>query len=141
MDLSIVSPVPLPVFEISGDVSSQGQRWKRWLKRFENYVVAVNIMDNKSKKAMLRHYAGEQVHEVFLTLEAGQLASASTLPKAEQSTLMLDEYALAIQLLDSYFRHLKNIDYKAYVFRQAKQTPGETLARFCTRLKHKLLLQ
>ena len=43
---------------------SAGQRWESWVRRFENYIVAKNIQNDKIMKAMLLHYAGEAVFEL-----------------------------------------------------------------------------
>ena len=40
------------------------QRWENWVRRFENYIVAKNIQNDKRMKAMLLHYAGEAVFEL-----------------------------------------------------------------------------
>ena len=40
------------------------QRWESWVRRFENYIVAKNIQNDKRMKAMLLHYAGEAVFEL-----------------------------------------------------------------------------
>ncbi len=44
--------------------NSAGQRWESWVRRFENYIVAKNIQNDKRFKAMLLHYAGEAVFEL-----------------------------------------------------------------------------
>ena len=43
-------------------------RWDRWLKRFNNFVVAKDITDDKRKQAMLLHYGGEEVFEIHEAL-------------------------------------------------------------------------
>ncbi|CAH0560559.1 unnamed protein product [Brassicogethes aeneus] len=35
--------VPVEPFNLQGDTGNMGQRWKRWLERFENYVTAMGI--------------------------------------------------------------------------------------------------
>ena len=36
-----------------------GQSWARWVRRFENFVVAKDIEDDAKTIAMLLHYADE----------------------------------------------------------------------------------
>ena len=47
---------------------STAKRWKEWKECFENLIIAMNITDKKRQKALLLHYAGEEVHDVFTTL-------------------------------------------------------------------------
>lgn len=42
------------------------QRWKTWKKRFETYLIALNITDDKQKRALLLYQAGQ---EIFDTLD------------------------------------------------------------------------
>ena len=50
-----------PEFEAYSDNASA--RWKRWLSRFKNMMVAMNVDDNDARqRALLLHYAGEQVY-------------------------------------------------------------------------------
>ena len=56
-----------PEFEAYSDNASA--RWKRWLSRFKNMMVAMNVDDNDARqRALLLHYAGEQVYDIFETL-------------------------------------------------------------------------
>ena len=49
-------------------------RWKRWVNRFKNLLVATNITDDAMQNAMLLHYAGEEVHTIYDTLPIPDLA-------------------------------------------------------------------
>jgi hypothetical protein len=69
--------VALPHFA-EFDVHSDGAvsiRWKKWLTRFKNLLLALDVDDTKRQRALLLHYAGESVNEIFETLpntEAGE---------------------------------------------------------------------
>ena len=56
-----------PSFQIQGE-GSIAQRWKKYLEIFENLMVGLDIKDNARKGALLLHYAGEEVYDVFGTL-------------------------------------------------------------------------
>lgn len=112
---------PFPSFDIHSDPSSLGLRWTKWIQRFQNFLIALNIKDNKQKKAMLLHYAGPDVFDVF-----------ETLPE----TGGVDAYDTAVTKLTEYLSPKKNIEYETYVFRQAKQMADETLDVYHTRLRH-----
>ncbi len=136
MDLLSTQSAPLPPFDIHGECSSQGTRWDLWLKRFENFLVAANIEDSKRRRALLLHFAGEQVHSIFTTLEEDSTSlEDGTKGEGTEGHSGLDSYKIAVHLLNSYFQPKKNIDYESYVFRSCKQNPDETLTQFCTRLR------
>ena len=110
----------LPHFD-SFDVHADGavaQRWRKWIKRLENLFVAADIKDKKRQPALLLHYAGEEVSEIFDSLlETG------------------DDYATAKEKLNEYFDPKKNTEFEIYTFRQAKQNPGESMNAFHARLR------
>ena len=109
---------PLPPFDPTSDPTSVDQRWKTWLKRFETYLVALNITDDKQKRALLLYQAGQATQEIFETLQDTG-----------------DKYDEAKTKLNSYFALKKNVDYEIFQFRQAAQRPGETVDQFATRLR------
>ena len=96
---------PLPPF----DPMSLSQRWKTWKRRFETYLVAINVTDAKKKRALLLYQAGEETQEIFDTLiDTGE------------------DYDTAIEKLDEYFSQKKNLEYEIFQFRPAKQNIDET---------------
>ncbi|VDI15600.1 Hypothetical predicted protein, partial [Mytilus galloprovincialis] len=74
--------------------------------------------DSKRQRALLLHYAGEDVNEVFDTLDNTG-----------------EDFAAAKHKLTAYFAPKKNTEYEIYKFRQAKQTSDETIDSFHTRLR------
>ena len=54
-------------FDVS-ETSTQATRWKKWLSRFRNLLVAVNVTNKPRQRALLLHYAGEATNEIFDTL-------------------------------------------------------------------------
>ena len=57
----------LPPFDPVGDPTSLSQRWKTWKKRFETYLLALNITEDKQKRALLLYQAGQDTQEIFET--------------------------------------------------------------------------
>lgn len=98
---------------------SASARWERWIRRFDNFVVARDIDDDRRKKAMLLHYAGEAVFE--LSESVGVVDS--------------DNYAETKDKLTAYFTPKRNEEYEVFVFRQSQQHTGETLDQFHARLQ------
>ena len=91
---------PLPPFDPRSEPSSLGQRWENWTKRFEMYVAAMNVTDNKQKRALLFYQAGSATQEIFETLSGTG-----------------DDYKTAREKLDEYFLPKKNVDYEVFQFR------------------------
>ena len=84
-------------------------------------MVAMNVDDNDARqRALLLHYAGEQVYDIFETLT---------------DTGESDDFDKACEKLTAYFSPKKSIEYEVYVFRKEKQEIGETLDTYHTRLR------
>ena len=116
-----------PSFDLNNEPTSLGQHWKEYLARFGNLLVALDISQPQQKRALLLHYAGTAVQDVFETLPC--LKSDDQQEEEEQ-----EEYTEAVNRLNTHFNPRKNVEYEVYVFRQARQQPGETLDQFQTRL-------
>ena len=115
---------PFPSFDLSTDHGALGTRWKKYVSRFRNLLVALNITNKKRQRAILLHYAGEEVNNIV-----------DTLPDAEAEG---DEDPLEslIIALTNHFTPKSNVAYEEYKFRQAKQESGEDIMTYYTRLKH-----
>ena len=80
---------PMAPFDPLSDPSSLSQRWKTWKRRFETYLIALNVTDNKQKRALLLYQAGQATQDIFDTLaETGDD----------------DDYDSAVASLDSFVR-------------------------------------
>ena len=51
-------------FEVHLD-GNAGPRWKKWSARLERLFIGMGITDEKQKRALLLHYAGPSVDEIF----------------------------------------------------------------------------
>ncbi|XP_062614532.1 uncharacterized protein K02A2.6-like [Saccostrea cucullata] len=110
---------PFPKFDVS-DQSSIGQRWKKWIQRFENFVLAMGITRNDRKRAILLHYGGDEVYNIFDTLA---------------DTGGPNDYDAAKTKLTEHFNPKKNLEFEIYKFRQAKQQSSEIMDSYHTRLR------
>ena len=88
---------PLIPFDPVSEPTSVSQRWKASKRRFEIYLIAVNVKDDAQKRALLLYQAGEATQEIFGTLEETG-----------------DDYKTAIEKLDEYFTPKKNVDYEIF---------------------------
>ena len=110
----------IPTFE-PFDIHADGaiaQRWRKWIRRLENLFVAAAISDKKRQRALLLYYAGEEVSEIF-----------DTLPDTGE------DFETAKTKLNAYFDPKKNVEFEIYTFRQAKQSLGETMNSYHSRLR------
>ena len=105
-------------FDPHGDAASVFQRWERWLRSFELFAAATGCADDKQKRQLLLHSAGQDTQDIFFTFE-------------DQP----DGYQASADALSQYFRPSKNLPYQRHLFRQAKQNDGESVAQFVTRLR------
>ena len=61
----------LPVFRslpVHSDTGTIGPRWEKYMKRLEILFIALNITSVDRKKALLLHFGGEDVLDIFETL-------------------------------------------------------------------------
>ena len=116
---------PFDKFSVHSEEHTAGTRWKKYISRFELLIQALNLQDKPvRKKALLIHYAGEEVFDIFDTFSDEQKGGA-------------DEagYVTLKKSLADHFEPKRNIDFETVKFRQAKQEPGENVDAFCTRLR------
>ena len=86
--------------------------------RFEQYLAAADIEEEKLRRALFSYLAGETVADIFATLpDTG------------------DDYCTAITKLNKHFETQKNLLHERYICRQAKQEANEALAQFHVRLQ------
>ena len=94
---------PFPPFNVEDDPTATGQRWTKWKKRFENFLLAMNIEDDTRKRALLLHYIGSSAFDIFETLS---------------DTGDEKDYKAAMDRLTEHFTPQRNVDYETYLFRQ-----------------------
>ncbi len=99
--------------------ASLSNRWTGWLKRFERFVVAMDIKDTTRKRSLLLYLAGSEVEKIF-----------ETIPDNGEEK----DYDVAAKKLTEYFSPKKNTMYEIHLFRKAQQRQGETIDQFYTRL-------
>lgn len=112
---------PLPTFQ-SFDLApreSTGPRFEKWVKRLENLFAATKTTDKKQKVAMLLHYGGEELHDVYDTLDVSGD----------------DIYTLSVDALKKHFEPSNCVDQHIYMFRKEMQKPEENVSTFYTRLR------
>ena len=66
-NLTDMSSMQIP-FSPRGEPSSVAQRWEKWKKAFEYFVIASGITDDGRQRALLLHLIGPDTQEIFETL-------------------------------------------------------------------------
>ena len=95
-------------------------RWDKWMSRLENLFVGLNITDEKQKRALLLHYAGEKVFDIY---------------EAEKGDDDGTTYDGAKDVLNTYFSPKKNKQMEIYTFRSYKQLENQTLDEYVMELR------
>ena len=108
----------LPPFSIE-PTDSASTRWERWLRRFDNFVMARDIATDARQKAMLLHYAGEAVFDLSEAV----------------GVIPTDNFDATKLKLTAYFTPWRNEEYEVFTFRQTQQKSGETIDQFHARLQ------
>ena len=83
---------------------SVGPHWEKWLARFDNYLIAANITEDKRQRAQLLHDGGGDVFDVYFTFDSSSITSYDDLKDA----------------LTAYFSPKCNREYEIYLFRREK---------------------
>ena len=140
MASSNIGSLPMfPSFDAELDRADVATRWTKWLARLENLFVALNIADDKRKRALLLHFAGEQVHDIFDAESSSRArpatTSSTTSTTSTAATAPDCSYAGTVQVLTTYFAPKRNIQMEVYVFRSCKQKPGQSLEAYVTELR------
>ena len=110
------------------DPATLGPRWKRWLPFSELFADGkgliitedTNAPTKQRRRAMLLHFAGPDVQEIF-----------STLADTGEAT----DYAAAVTALNGYFLPKVNSAFARQKFQRLQQKEGETVLQFVTRLR------
>jgi hypothetical protein len=110
--------ISLAPFCCDVDVETISNRWKRWVSRFENYVLYVNVEDDTKKKSLLLHLAGDEVFCVYENIKQPN-----------------DNYKEAIKKLTDHFAPKQNTAFAVFKFRQCNQLEEESIDSYVHRLK------
>ena len=122
----------LPTFEhfsVFSDEQSCGPRWKKWIAKLDNLLLAMAITDDKRKKALLLHYAGDECLDIYDAMTDAQKGVGATRDNVSI------EYDTVKQSFTAYFTPKKNTNFEILKFRDIKQLSDESIDAFHTRLR------
>ena len=89
----------------------------------------MNLTDPERKLALLLDYAGDDVHNDYLTLTVPPAAGGNNPPPGN------DIYSRSVVALNNHYAPQVQREYEIFSFRTAKQEENETIDQFVTRLR------
>ena len=101
---------PFPPFDPHQDQATVGQRWAKWVRRFENLLISLREFDATIRRGLLLTYVGESTNDIF-----------DILPDTGTT------YETAVEALTQHFTPKGNKDMAIFDFRELKQETNETL--------------
>ena len=113
-------------FDPHSTPSNVSQRWEKWVMSLKYYLTAAAIAKPEQKKALLLHFAGTEVQEIFQTLPDLPPPTVGDPP---------DEYETTLEKLNKYFMPKKNISFERHMFHACAQNEGEYMDAYVTRLR------
>lgn len=113
------SLTPFPPFDYDVDKTNAGSRWEKWLRKLENLFVGLNLKDEKRMRALLLHYVGDVVFDIY---EAEKGDSPET-------------YKATKEVLTAYFAPKRNVQMEIFNFRTCTQKANQSLDEFVTELR------
>jgi hypothetical protein len=109
--MAVSLPNFLP-FQLYKDEQSSGQRWKKWIDKFDNLICALDITDDKRKKAFLLHYVGDDVYNVYNSFSDERKGIGAVLRVGEEDHP--NEYEALKKSLADYFTPKQNTTYERF---------------------------
>ena len=84
----------IPNFDCTGDPTSLGTHWNKWIRSFKFFLTAKGVDSAKQKHALLLHCAGFDVQDIFeILVDTGND----------------EDYNTALDALDGYFKESLNM--------------------------------
>lgn len=123
-----------PSFSVHVDQTTTAVRWKKWIDKLKNVFAALDIDNDKKRKATLLHFAGDEVFNIFHNFTDQQKGIGAT-TISDDNLVESNEYEATKKSLTNYFMPQKNILYKIFKFHQAIQNLDESLDLYHVILK------
>jgi hypothetical protein len=116
----------IPAFKLHGEDPS-GIRWKRWLKKFEQFCIVKGFKSQEKQLAALKFFGGEDVTQII----EQEIKEESDDDDEKQDT----DYNKAIARLTAQFTPTYTRVYERRLFRKIDMNTGEPLVNFIVRLR------
>ena len=125
-------------FEVEGEASVVATAWLAWIEEFDCYADCKGLFNpsgtsaketslRRQRQALLLFCGGPRVREV--------LKNHNDSIEEVTEKCQPDDYDGTIQILNAHFLVKPNKRFMRHVFRQMRQTAGETIAQYVGRLR------
>ena len=104
-------------------------RWSKYISRYKNMMTGYNITANEQKLALLLHFGGEDLHDLY---DSFTTESKTPVAEADPAENVFDK---GVNCFTVYFTPKQNTEYQRYEFRHTLQEESENLDKYCTRLR------
>lgn len=112
-------------FDPVNNIATRGARWKTWINRFENFLIACDITNDERKLATLLYCVGEETYKIYTLIPE---------PSNPHPETPLTKYESAKLKLNNKFITSTNSELERLKFRQAKLEIEESIEEFHNRL-------
>ena len=92
------------------------------MTKFENFLVAMNITENKRKVAMLLDFGGDYLLEIIRDF-------------IDNAVSKVEGYDATVEYLNEHLNPKTNDTFEMYKFQKTIQDSEETVKHFCNRLR------
>jgi len=107
------------------------ERWGNYIQKIERYFVMIKMTEADSKQAGLLYYGGQDLSNVFETLQHKMLA------RHPETNAHIDIYEQTKTVLGNHFSNGESVTYERSNFRATKQLANESAKDYVTRLRRK----
>ena len=104
------------------------------MDKLENLFVALDIDNDKKRKATLLHKVGDEVSAIYHSF-TDQQKGISAISSTEDSSTISNEYETTKKSLIDHFTPQKNTSYEIFKFRRTLQNPDENLDSYHAKLQ------
>lgn len=119
------SSYKLGQLNITSNAVTTFEAWNKWKRSLSYFIDSKAIKDALQKKAILLHKGGPALQEIFASLEKVHEAEALAAK---------DQFAFALNILDTHFRPTVNRSYERYMFRLIRQD-SDSIEQYVVRLR------
>ena len=109
-------------FDALGEPVTLAQRWLIWEAEFEWFVAASGVTLPGQKRALLLHFAGGGIRDIFLTYDEETRGNAT-------------DYDKILLCLNNHFKLKRNVPMAKQTFLSTSPQQNETINNLITRLK------
>lgn len=136
--MNVITTGPKP-FDVKIDDGNCAVDWSDWLRSFEIFARANQVIAPKLKRDWLLHYASPKVQSIYYNLIDQDETENEPIRRGPLITGLMpfnqDRYTETVTKLQNFFAPKRNLSYERHVFRKMKQDKKERIDSFVMRLR------